>query len=63
MRSGARRSRTQIERESLTRSPAARLLDDGVIDPRDTRSALGLALSAALSNDVAGAREFGVFRM
>jgi acetyl-CoA carboxylase carboxyltransferase component len=53
----------QIERESWMEFTSGRLLDDGVIDPRDSRSALGLALSAALSNEVAGAREFGVFRM
>jgi acetyl-CoA carboxylase carboxyltransferase component len=53
----------QIERESWMEFTSGRLLDDGVIDPRDSRSALGIALSASLSNEVAGAREFGVFRM
>jgi acetyl-CoA carboxylase carboxyltransferase component len=53
----------QIERESWMEFTSGRLLDDGVLDPRDSRAALGLALSAALSNEVAGAREFGVFRM
>jgi acetyl-CoA carboxylase carboxyltransferase component len=37
--------------------------DDGIIDPRDTRTVLGLCLSAAHSAPVAGARGFGVFRM
>jgi 3-methylcrotonyl-CoA carboxylase beta subunit len=41
---------------------SARLWDDGVIDPRDTRRILGLALSAALNKPVAETR-FGVFRM
>jgi len=53
----------QIERESLAEFTSGRLLDDGVIDPRDSRSALGLALSAVHSNEVVGAREYGVFRM
>jgi acyl-CoA carboxylase subunit beta len=42
---------------------SARIYDDGVIDPRDTRSVLGMSLSAAHSNIVSGRRGFGVFRM
>jgi acyl-CoA carboxylase subunit beta len=53
----------QIERESQSFFVSARIYDDGVIDPRDTRSVLGLALSAAHSNVVVGRRGFGVFRM
>jgi acetyl-CoA carboxylase carboxyltransferase component len=53
----------QIERESHAFFVSARIYDDGVIDPRDTRSVLGMALSAAHSNIVAGRRGFGVFRM
>jgi acetyl-CoA carboxylase carboxyltransferase component len=53
----------QIERESHSFFVSARIYDDGVIDPRDTRSVLGMALSAAHSNIVAGRRGFGVFRM
>ena len=53
----------QIERESHSFFNSARIYDDGVIDPRDTRSVLGMALSAAHSNVVAGRRGFGVFRM
>jgi acetyl-CoA carboxylase carboxyltransferase component len=34
-----------------------------VIDPRDTRAVLGMALSAAHSGPVEGRRGFGVFRM
>lgn len=41
---------------------SARLWDDGVIDPVDTRRVLGLALSATLNKPVAETR-FGVFRM
>jgi acetyl-CoA carboxylase carboxyltransferase component len=40
----------------------ARLWDDGVIDPTDTRMVLGLGLSAALSADIPST-PFGVFRM
>jgi len=53
----------QIERESLAPFVSGRVFDDGIIDPRDTRSVLGIALSAAHSNTVAGAERFGVFRM
>ncbi len=41
---------------------SARLWDDGVIDPADTRTVLGLALSAALNAPIEETR-FGVFRM
>ena len=40
----------------------ARLWDDGVIDPADTRTVLGLGLSAALNAPIPETR-FGVFRM
>jgi acetyl-CoA carboxylase carboxyltransferase component len=53
----------QIERESHPFFISGKIYDDGVIDPRDTRSVLGIALSAAHSNIVAGRRGFGVFRM
>ena len=41
---------------------SARLWDDGVIDPAETRMVLGLSLSAALNKPIADTR-FGVFRM
>ncbi|MQA84282.1 MAG: acyl-CoA carboxylase subunit beta [Streptosporangiales bacterium] len=53
----------QIERESHSFFVTSKLYDDGIIDPRDTRTALGIALSAAHSNEVRGRRGFGVFRM
>jgi acyl-CoA carboxylase subunit beta len=53
----------QIESESHAFFVTARLYDDGVIDPRDTRTVLGIALSAAHSQVVEGRRGFGVFRM
>ncbi|WBQ05372.1 acyl-CoA carboxylase subunit beta [Kribbella sp. CA-293567] len=57
----------QIEAESLPMFLSGRLYDDGVIDPRDTRTVLGLCLSAIHSGPVEGTRfdgaNFGVFRM
>lgn len=40
-----------------------RVRDDGLIDPRDTRAVLGIALSAVHSAPVKGTDRFGVFRM
>ncbi|HEX4833115.1 MAG TPA: carboxyl transferase domain-containing protein [Trebonia sp.] len=53
----------QIERESHSFFISGKLYDDGVIDPRDTRSVLGMSLSAVHSAPVSGRRGFGVFRM
>lgn len=53
----------QIERESDAFFMSGKNYDDGVIDPRDTRTVLAIALSAAHSNEVRGQRGFGVFRM
>ena len=54
--------RAQYEREGHPYYASARLWDDGVIDPADTRRVLGLALSAAQNRPAAPTR-FGVFRM
>jgi acetyl-CoA carboxylase carboxyltransferase component len=53
----------QIERESHAFFMTARLYDDGIIDPRQTRTVLGIALSAVHSDVVEGRQGFGVFRM
>jgi acetyl-CoA carboxylase carboxyltransferase component len=53
----------QIETESLATYTSARLYDDGMIDPRDTRTVLGIALSACHTAEVRGTRQWGVFRM
>ena len=53
----------QIEAESLAMFMSGRLYDDGVIDPRDTRTVLGMALSAIHNAPIKGAEGFGVFRM
>lgn len=54
--------RELYEREGSPYFSTARMWDDGIIDPADTRRVLGLALSAAL-NAPMGERGFGVFRM
>ncbi|MER5360607.1 carboxyl transferase domain-containing protein [Streptomyces sp. NPDC002785] len=54
----------QIESESLPMFLSGRLYDDGVIDPRDTRTVLGMCLSAIHTAPVEGVRGgFGIFRM
>ena len=52
----------QIEEQSLAPFLSGMLYDDAVIDPRDTRTVLGIALSAVHSAPVEGARGYGVFR-
>jgi len=41
----------------------SRIVDDGMIDPRDTRTVVGIALSACHNNAITGTREFGTWRM
>jgi acetyl-CoA carboxylase carboxyltransferase component len=54
----------QIETESLALFLSGRLYDDGIIDPRDTRTVLGLALSAIHNAPVEGLHDgWGVFRL
>lgn len=52
----------QYEREGHPYYATARLWDDGIIDPADTRRVLSLALSATLNAPIEPTR-FGVFRM
>jgi acetyl-CoA carboxylase carboxyltransferase component len=52
----------QIRREETALYLTARLYDDGVVDPRHTRTVLGIALSALHSRAVEGVRGYGVFR-
>ena len=54
--------RAQYETQGHPYYATARLWDDGVIDPADTRLVLGLSLSAALNAPLEDTR-FGVFRM
>jgi acetyl-CoA carboxylase carboxyltransferase component len=53
----------QIEAESLPLFLSGRLYDDGVIDPRDTRTVLGMCLFAIANGPIEGTSNFGVFRM
>ena len=57
-----RRIRAQYETQGHPWYSTARLWDDGVIDPADTRTVLGLALSTAANAPLADPA-FGVFRM
>jgi 3-methylcrotonyl-CoA carboxylase beta subunit len=52
----------QYEHQGHPYYASARLWDDGVIDPADTRRVLGLAMSATL-NAPTEKTQFGVFRM
>jgi acetyl-CoA carboxylase carboxyltransferase component len=52
----------QIEQESDVYFATARLWDDGIIDPRETRTALAIALMAAYQRPFMGTMEWGVFR-
>jgi acetyl-CoA carboxylase carboxyltransferase component len=53
----------QIEAESLPLFLSGRLYDDGIIDPRDTRTVLGICLSVIDNRPIEGTRGYGVFRM
>ena len=55
--------RQKYEDEGNPYYATARLWDDGVIDPAQTRDVLGLALAAALEAPVPERPQFGVFRM
>ncbi len=52
----------QIDAESQALFATARVWDDGIIDPRDTRTVVALSLSAAYNRKVRGTTEWGVFR-
>lgn len=54
--------RRQYETQGHPYYASARLWDDGIIDPVDTRMVLGLGLSAAMNAPIESTR-FGVFRM
>jgi 3-methylcrotonyl-CoA carboxylase beta subunit len=54
--------RAKYEEEGHPYHSSARLWDDGIIDPAETRRILGLSLSAALNAPIK-ATKFGIFRM
>ena len=53
----------QISHEEQAYFSTARVRDDGLFDPRDTRTVLGMGLSAVHTAPVKGTSNFGVFRM
>jgi 3-methylcrotonyl-CoA carboxylase beta subunit len=55
--------RDRYEAEGSPYFATARLWDDGIIDPAQTRDVLGLALSAALNAPIPDLPRFGLFRM
>jgi 3-methylcrotonyl-CoA carboxylase beta subunit len=52
----------QYDKQGHPYYASARMWDDGIIDPKDTRTVLGLGLSAAMNSEVEPT-QFGVFRM
>jgi acetyl-CoA carboxylase carboxyltransferase component len=52
-----------IEEQSLPLFLSGLGYDDGVIDPRDTRTVLGICLSVIDNQPVEGQMNFGVFRL
>ncbi|HHO53291.1 MAG TPA: acyl-CoA carboxylase subunit beta [Deltaproteobacteria bacterium] len=52
----------KVELESTAWSSTGRLWDDGIIDPRDTRAVLSLALAAVHQAPVSGTSSWGTFR-
>jgi 3-methylcrotonyl-CoA carboxylase beta subunit len=55
--------RQTYENEGNPYYATARLWDDGIIDPVQTRDVLGLAFSATLNAPVPARAQFGLFRM
>ncbi|GGB27172.1 acetyl-CoA carboxylase carboxyltransferase subunit [Flexivirga endophytica] len=53
----------QIDAESTAYAISGMLYDDGVIDPRDTRTVLGICLSVINNLPIRGAEGYGVFRL
>ena len=51
-----------VEEQSLPFFLSGMLYDDGVIDPRDTRTILGICLSVINNVPIKGTERFGVFR-
>ena len=53
---------TMVEEQSLPYALSGMLYDDGVIDPRDTRTVLAICLSVIENAPFTGAEGYGVFR-
>jgi 3-methylcrotonyl-CoA carboxylase beta subunit len=55
--------REQYETQGSPYYATARLWDDGVIDPIDTRKVLGRAIEVAMNGPPPGEEQYGIFRM
>ena len=55
--------KNQIDSESLPLFLSGHIYDDGIIDPRDTRTVLGISLSAISQEEIDSDRRYGIFRM
>jgi acetyl-CoA carboxylase carboxyltransferase component len=53
----------QHEKGSLALRATGAISDDGIIDPRDTRTVLGICLSVVRNRPIEGAESYGVFRL
>ncbi|WP_243837849.1 acyl-CoA carboxylase subunit beta [Cumulibacter soli] len=53
----------QIDSEQTALYATGQIWDDGIIDPRDTRTVLGLAMSAARGNPIDSERGYAAYRM
>ena len=51
------------EKGSLALEATGAISDDGVLDPRDTRTVLGICLSVVRNKPVEGTDGYGVFRL
>ena len=51
------------EKGSIALEASGAISDDGIIDPRDTRTALGICLSVVRNKPVLGTDGYGVFRL
>jgi acetyl-CoA carboxylase carboxyltransferase component len=51
------------EKGSIALEATGAISDDGILDPRDTRTVLGICLSVVRNGPIEGARGYGVFRL
>ena len=51
------------DKGSLALEATGAISVDGIIDPRDTRTVLGICLSIVRNKDVRGTEGYGVFRL
>lgn len=55
--------RKMVEDTSNVYYTSSRCIDDGIIDPRDTRTVIGMCLSSIYSQTVEGGNLYGISRM